>query len=128
MGTCFYTKAASPILVGKTSTAGSYCWKCNRTLCKGGDSAIHLIGADWHQECPTCGASYCAEQNPKGSRLEKGGISGCFSFTWAMKPKELDRYKEFEDEYGNQLTFEQMEEIVEKCPIHFYELIGRTFS
>lgn len=147
MGTNFYIGNKH---IGKRSAAGLYCWDCGLTLCKDGEKEIHnstslttSFGQDiskWHTCCPKCG------QKPKdegwngalGRELgfnetkpkKKTGVGSCSSFTWAIDSKEFAaiRWRFIKDEYGKFYTKKQFKEVLNECPVQFYNMIGEGFS
>jgi len=139
MGTNFYVRGFRHTddperHIGKRSAAGSYCWDCKITLCKGGESDIHYGRTEWYDACPRCGAKREAEgldTSAAGRELgfnksepaAKLGVASCCSFSWAMttvqfqdvleKPNTVccscdrpydDKEKIIEDEYGRTYT------------------------
>jgi len=141
MGTNFYRKGYigndnPDYHIGKRSAAGWYCWDCNVSLCKDGDSAVHTSTRDkWYDKCPICGKGIDKEDlnnSTVGRELgfnksrpkRKTGVSSCCSFTWA---RDLGRIRKIQDEYGRHYTKEEFLEVLEECPIEFYKK-GEWFS
>jgi hypothetical protein len=114
MGTNFYL--ADGTHIGKRSGAGVYCRTCETTLCEGGPDAIHYGKHDWFPSCPHCGMM--ADKLP----------TVC-SFTWAIEPlKLLGKPFMVRDEYGAWSKSETFVQMLNNCPIHFYDMIGNRFS
>lgn len=135
MGTNFYS--LSGIHIGKRSAAGKYCWDCKTTLCKKGEAFVHY-NAEWYDSCPICGKPYIPPENlfdtaigqELGFSTIKGkqvGVKTCSSFTWAVLPERVKRYKGIKDEYGRVLTLEEFKEMLELCPLQYVNLIGKEF-
>lgn len=125
--------------VGKRSVAGSYCWDCKKTLCKGGKEAVHKSSSYWYEACPFCG-QFPAEEplsdssagrelgfNKKPFRKKKG-VKSCSSFTWGIKSERLKRVKKVKDEYGKEYSINEFRKVLEECPIQSFELVGKDFS
>jgi len=162
MGTNFYLRGHGhtddpQYHIGKRSTAGQYCWDCDITLCRKGNSGIHGESS-WHDACPKCGKKPREESLSEGAvgrelgfnksePKKKSGVSSAASFTWAMPPhivlhdgfeKEThclhcgQKFKEedkiIESEYGDIYTLEEFKQILEECPIRFIHSIGEWFS
>ena len=148
MGTNFYlmSQDSDSDHIGKRSAAGMYCWDCGVTLCAGGEGDIHSGHSVWHDECPVCGASRADEPLEKsavGRELgfndeqpqPKKGVRGCASFSWDIKPDEVERIiasdKDGEavvvDEYGREYTYEQFQAVLSECPVRRTDSIGRNF-
>lgn len=146
MGTNFYTLTGRHI--GKRSAAGLYCWDCKMTLRRGGESLVHhsdygpfeFKGRDmeWFEKCTKCGGSPRSEgisEGALGRELgfnktpyeKKTGVSSCSSFSWAIDPKTLKSYI-IKDEYGRRFTRAEFFQMLEECPIRFYDMIGKEFS
>lgn len=136
MGTNFYLLTGEH--VGKRSAAGPYCWDCGITLCKGGEVGIHM-GREWHKKCPICGqepVEESLENSSSGRELgfnkskpaKKTGVRSCSSFTWAMlSDKNFKRKRKIKDEYGRKYTKKEFDNVLEECPIRFYDAIGQEF-
>ncbi len=102
--------------IGKRNAAGRYCWSCRRTLCAGGESAIHTGYGTWLDKCSGCGAPAEA-------------VGGACSFTWAVDPGSLEAVREVVDEYGTVMTMQEfVADVLGGCPIRFTNLIGVAFS
>lgn len=162
MGTNFYV-SGSPVSddpkwhIGKRSSAGSYCWDCMVTLCKGGVSGIHR-DCDWHEVCPVCGE--CAKEDTlkelsassfrefgEEGRIKKIGVKVCSSFSWAMNPdfyksiikdnltlrSRVDNLKIGEvnkvivDQYGRKFTISEFEDLLKECPIQYTHNVDKWF-
>ena len=112
MGTNFYTRDG--LHIGKRSAAGTYCWDCRLTLCKGGEKAVHMSthGAHgFYDACPKCGAA---------------GEDYVSSFSWAINPSDVPFF--LEDEYGRPWTRDDFWEMLRlNSPIRFHDSIGREF-
>ena len=136
MGTNFYTINGTHI--GKRSAAGKYCWDCNVTFCKQGDSGVHDYHSEWYNACPICGKKYpelsmlsWAVSKELGFNKIKGkqtGVGTCCSFTWAVHPDKIKMILLFKDEYDRIYTKWQFKKEIDFCPIQFYDSIGKDFS
>jgi len=142
MGRNYYLQ--NDIHIGKQSAAGYYCWDCNITLCKLGNSKIHCSDphTDWHDECPRCGNKKQCEpidQSAAGQMLgftkdykeRHTGVKSVCSFTWAINPNEFFEMCNtvIKDEYKKKYTYKQFKNMLEyNCPIEFYNSIGVDFS
>ena len=105
MGTNFYVRGYrhddGPMThIGKRSAAGLYCWDCGVTLCKGGESQVHMGRWEdqderWYKKCPKCGKSPLKESfetSSSGRELgfnktqptKKTGVQSCSSFSWCV--------------------------------------------
>lgn len=111
------------IHIGKRSSAGLYCFKCQKTLCLDGNNGIHHSKSKWRDICPICGAK-------KGDEI----IGTICSFTWAQNISQVKKICKKNlnnvivvDEYESKFTGEQFIKIVSDCPIHFDE-IDQWFS
>lgn len=134
--------------IGKRSAAGHYCWDCDRTLCKGGNAAVHTGRSQWYSACPSCGRT--PEQS---SGLKRGpaavelgfakpeterptGVSGTSSFSWAQDPERVGAICDAHpneplvvDEYGAVLTGREfMAMLRANCAITLTDVIGMVFS
>lgn len=112
MGTNYYS--ADGTHIGKRSGAGLYCYNCKCTLCEGGEKDIHRGQSLFLDHCPVCGRDHTSSS-----------IRAVTSFTWACEQSDLLRKRVIVDEYGDKtsmLSF--LENVVDKCPIHFYHMIG----
>ncbi len=138
--------------IGLRSGAGSYCWDCKMTLCRGGESKIHDGGVPFYDSCPSCGKAkhsvesvaataddYHYTESGIGGRsifMKNTGVSFACSFTWAKDPKIVHAIcgarsddEIIEDEYGEPYTGKAFLEMLRKmCPINFYDSIGSRFS
>jgi len=135
--------------IGKRSAAGLYCWECKVTLCKKGESQVHMGNSledgdkEWYTSCPKCGRKPEESKDWKTSAgLELGfskytevsveGVQGCSSFSWVEEPnvvfERLDSGHTVIDEYGRGYMAEEFKEILERCPILFYDSVGVDFS
>jgi hypothetical protein len=135
MGTNFYTLRGKHI--GKRSAAGLYCWNCNITLCKEGEQNVHssfgyVVRDDgkgvlesladminyqnqfWYEECPRC--------------HEKTNVKPCSSFSWDVNPSKISKLKYIKSEYGDKLTKDEFLNMLDGCPIRFFDSIGKDFS
>lgn len=143
MGTNFYSsRRRGGVHIGKRSAAGAYCWDCGITLCMGGKKYIHDSGWDWYDRCPNCGAEPVKEdfENSSGGlelgfagkeypKSEKIGVRSCSSFTWAVNPETVGKYRHIYDEYGRKFKRKDFLEMLwSQCPIRYYDLIGFEFS
>ncbi len=126
--------------IGKRSAAGYYCWDCKTTLKIGGEEKVHYDG-EWYDECPKCGASKNEEtlqESSAGRELgfnksntsEHRGVCTVSSFNWAIDPDSLDDVlsEKTYNEYGDEFTKEEFKELINDCPMHFTDLVGREFS
>ena len=137
MGCNFYTLTRKHI--GKRSAAGLYCWDCKVTLCKEGTEKVHYSTHEWYDKCPQCG------KQPQKETLENGaagrelgfnkskskaktGVASCASFSWAVTLDKLGRLKYLKDEYGRRYSINEFKDVLEECPIHYHDMIGRDFS
>jgi hypothetical protein len=115
----------SSLRIGTRTDAGWYCLKCRRTLCRGGEPAIHQPAPEWFDECPGCGTE---PNEPDGS------VRWVSSFTWDVAPGSVDGgvleqlakagagfavRAVAEDDDGTLLTYEQFTAAVADCPIIF---------
>ena len=147
MGTNFYYRTEH---IGKRSAAGWYCWECGVTLCKAGIDGVHHGREEWHDACPKCGAMHgkaslgnsCVGRElgfNKSTPSPKRGVSGCSSFTWAVRPEDLwmlvGRVEPkgaapavIMDEYNREYTPEEFEAVLSECPIQYADSIGSEFS
>jgi len=129
--------------IGKRSAAGPFCWTCRQTLCKAGETGIHLGESEWYDACPKCHARLVEEslrESSAGRELGfnksppkvKTGVRSCSSFTWAMKPtivSELPRRgKPVVDEYGRRFSVKAFLAVLEECPVQYLDAIGTWFS
>lgn len=134
--------------IGKRSGAGLYCYKCDVSLCKGGKENVHYGKYKWYDKCPVCGDKRALEEkydykktgpNSYTATIIKSiqrntEVKSCCSFSWAMHPSRLEQclplgnIKCIWDEYHEELTLEEMLNIVNECPIKFYNHIGSCFS
>jgi len=135
--------------IGKRSAAGAYCWNCNVTLCRGGNSKIHDGYRDekWHERCPKCGAEPTKSDGltegaaavemgfAKPRQLRPTGVTSCSSFSWTQDPERVKKFckehltdKVIVDEYDRELTGDEFLEMLEcNCPVEFLH-IGESFS
>lgn len=145
MGTNYYIKdigiSDSPEChIGKKSAAGLYCWNCNITLCIAGDKWIHNSSKDehWYKKCPVCGQipkkESLSESSAgrelgfnKGAYKKKTGVASCSSFTFAMPPEKVKLIPHIVNEYDDEFTQKEFQQILEECPIRYYS-IGEWFS
>lgn len=143
MGTNFYwtDRNRREIHIGKRSAAGDYCWDCCVTLCKDGNEGVHLNRSEWWSRCPNCGAKPTREsldQSTAGRELgfnesspkKKTGVCSCSSFNWATDPTSflLGMPKSITDEYGRKYSAKEFKQVLEECPIRYYQHIGVDFS
>lgn len=116
--------------LAKRSMSGPYCYTCKETLCADGENAIHDGKSKWNEVCTKCG--------------EKGKPS-C-SISWAIAPalweqfankleccpscerKYNDPEKCIQDEYGRLFTIEGFKKVIDECPIHYTNMVGKYFS
>ena len=138
MGTNFYThKYESPkrAHIGKRSAAGLYCWDCGVTLCRG---RVHYDN-ERYDVCPKCGKAPVKEADGgmafrelgfnKSTPRKKEGVASCSSFSWAVQPDEWRGLCRFVyDEYGRRLTKKEFLQVLEECPLQFFDCIGVDFS
>ena len=159
MGTNYYIKgypendSDNPIWhIGKRSAAGSFCFDCGITLCKGGANRVHYDD-DWYNECPRCRKKPIIEniENSavgielgyfKNPTKLKEGVASASSFTFAMSfmdisSRVLEEFKNcpndtkvIEDEYGREFTYMEFVRLVKAIPksLHFKHEIGKEFS
>lgn len=158
MGTNFYWKRGSAKAdhmdpeyhIGKRSAAGTYCWDCKRTLCKGGEGKIHYGNGgpdEWLTACPICGKSDKPVKGWKGAAaVELGfakpndvlpkGVQTCSSFSWAQEPasvrarcvKSKAKFL-IVDEYGRGMSGKEFLAMLDSnCPVTFIGSIGKWFS
>jgi len=140
MGTNFYALPDGEH-IGKRSAAGAYCWDCGVTLCPGGNDRIHNSGLErWPSTCPKCGRIEVddegIEDSAAGRELgfntappaRKQGIHSASSFTWAMPPPALEGVGEIADEYQRTYSRTEFLQVLEECPIQFFDSIGGEFS
>lgn len=136
MGCNFYTFKGRHI--GKRSAAGLYCWDCGITLCKKGIEGVHT-GVDYFDKCPKCGKGReeeTLEESAAGRELgfnkqafgTKTGIRTCSSFRWAIDPGELRGSRRIKDEYGRVYSKKEFYQMLEECPIQYFDRIGKEFS
>ncbi len=119
------------IHIGKRSFAGSYCYKCSKTLCKQGNSNIHQFKyyvyhnhcelVEWFDFCPSCG-------------IDKNKLDTICSFSWSIFPFELENIKKkatyfiIKDEYSKEISFDDLLiEIKNEC-IESYDSIRSIFE
>ena len=140
MGTNFY--AMDDTHVGKRSASGLWCYNCGVTLCEGGIGKVHSSDSKWHSECPKCGKKYLdgIDLDAGSAAVELGfadpykkkerkGVKTCSSFSWAIKPGKIKKFKRIKDEYGKEYTLKKFEKIVlDNCPMQFTDSIGLDFS
>lgn len=154
MSTNFYTLLGKHI--GKRSAAGQYCWDCNVTLCKQGKENIHSsngfvvtqnnslldyvkhIKTLWYDKCPKCHKEESKEKIYEGASgrelgfnkepLKRQGVSSCSSFTWDVEPQTISKLRFVKSEYRERFTIKEFYELLEECPIQFYDSIGSGFS
>ena len=95
--------------IGKRCGMGSWCIKCNVSLCKGPIEEIHDGENGFHDNCPKCG-------------IPSKETTGVCSFTWnsrsAMTRKALEESLDeicARDEYGDRYTGKQMLKIIADC-------------
>lgn len=107
--------------IGKRSAAGMYCHKCSKTLCEGGEAAIHTGRSPFESRCSGCGGVHHTRQT-------------C-SFTWAIEPHKLafmlyrDGEARITDEFGGPISAAVFYEMLrDMCRIQFYDSIGKEFS
>ena len=133
--------------IGKRNAAGLYCWDCNRTLCRGGNAAIHRDSSesDWEGRCSACGAvpgtdTHLAVDVELGfcrpREVRPSGVGSAASFSWGIQPQEVRLRcareadaKIIEDEYGRHFTGQEfLDMLSSNCPLEFTEFIGLYFS
>lgn len=118
--------------IGKRSAAVWYCYSCNLTLCRGGESGIHH-GKGFHDACPSCGGTPNRSAQPEDVRPT--GVAGACSFSWAQEPDAVRRTCEERadeeivvDEYGRQYTGRAFLAMLDaQCPVHLLH-VGEWFS
>lgn len=137
MGCNFYTLDGQHI--GKRSAAGFYCWDCDATLCKGGESRVHYSDeSGWYDNCPVCGNIPIKEEFSESSAgrelgfnkqpfAAKSGIKSCSSFRWALDASKIAARRFVVDEYGKRYTIAEFQKMLEECPIRYYDSIGQEF-
>ena len=146
MGTNYYIRGHRGdndlcVHIGKRSSAGPYCFNCARTLCESGENRVHCSSSSWYDACPQCGLAYQKE-------AASGNIRMCTSFSWVMTAADFmgipDILMEIacktcgqifpypdhviENEYGDIYTKGGFQELVDACPIQFYDSVGEFFS
>lgn len=138
--------------IGKRSAAGMYCWDCGITLCKGGESQIHMgtlfnHDLERYDKCPRCGKYRLPIAINRGVAVELGfakpriqrptGVQGCSSFSWAQDPpvvRDTCLYstpwrKIVVNEYGDKMTGRQFIKMLEmNCPVQYTRHVGTEFS
>ena len=127
--------------IGKRSAVGLYCFDCRQTLCKDGEAGIHTGKSEWHDRCPQCGCTPIKETLDQGTsglelgfakpykKNERAGVRSASSFTWAMNPYKLIGRRKVVDEYGRVYGIKKFkEQVLDNCPIQFFDSIGREFS
>ena len=131
--------SSSTLFIGKRSAAGPYCWDCRITLCKEGESQIHMAGT-FHKQCPKCGGSSEKTEKESPVNVELGfskprteppkGVCGASSFTFHIPFDEVKkRLKQHGleslsviDEYDRQMTGGDFLMMIEaNCPVHFLD-------
>lgn len=154
MGTNFYLLNGTHI--GKRSAAGSYCWDCGITLCKGGNEAVHMgyrssahesgckgdlaCMCGWHKTCPKCGKNLIKEDfntSSAGRELgfnkskpkKKTGVATCSSFSWAINPEKfkISQVQYVRDEYKRKYTRKEFQDVLSECPIQYTNSIRVAF-
>ena len=137
MGTNFYANdRARPASygrhIGKRAAAGYYCWDCQRSLCKVEGRGVHDESAGWHETCPGCNQSKGGEpirlRRDESAPRRKLGVASCCSFSWDIRPEQIRWIRKFVDDCGRVYTTGAFLEVLEECPIRFYDLIGTDFS
>jgi hypothetical protein len=152
MGTNFYTLKGKHI--GKRSAAGPYCWDCDITLCKKGEQYVHESNTppnatlqqiiddaieSFYNKCPRCNKSPQKEDvktSSAGRELgfnkdpfkRKTGVGSCSSFSWDVNPSKISKLKYIKSEYGDKLTKDEFLDMLDECPIRFFDSIGKDFS
>ena len=127
--------------LGKRSAAGYYCWDCGISLCMAGEERVHYGKGytnddNWYKACPKCGKKPTEESldfSSAGRELgfnktkpkRKTGVASCSSFTWARK---LGKVQKIKNEYGDEYTREEFEQVLLECPIQFNHMLGQWFS
>lgn len=142
MGTNYYlANNGLRVHLGKRSSAGMYCWDCDLTLCKGGNTEIHEGRCEWFDRCPKCGRKVeeeNIEDSSTGRELgfnrkpfgKKTGVKSASNFTWAIDPAKVYYFSDdvkIQDEYDRNLTLQEFRDMLRECPLHFYGLIGKEF-
>lgn len=144
--------------LGKRSAAGPYCWDCKRTLCIDGESGIHYDKGfhDKCPSCGKKKRKEESWDESTGGRElgfnktaphKKTGVASCSSFSWGMKQADLEKLfkskagncpccgkafdnqdKIIENEYGDLFTVEEFKQVLEECPVQFFDYVGEHFS
>lgn len=141
MGTNFYVAGHrgddDPTFhIGKRSAAGAYCWDCGKTLCLGGEKAIHFDTHEWAKTCPSCGKGRdkdSLETSAAGRELgfnrsepaAKTGVRSACSFMWAMDPEEVIKILERDPPYAECPTCHQPMPVLEEP---FEDEYGRLYT
>lgn len=120
--------------IGKKSGAGYFCWSCKITLCKNGEKAIHIAKNEWHDFCPTCGATKESFKIINNEKFE--GVGYVYTFNWAESPDSVENIcklhlnkKIIVDENECKYTGNEFIQMLKKdCPYNKYSSIGTTFS
>lgn len=158
MGTNFYWVGKDvrysidpKVHIGKRSAAGMYCWDCGVTLCRGGESQIHMgtlfnHDQEWFSECPVCGQEPIVPVAEGLLELGFGsprtklptGIRSCSSFSWAQGPlsvrkrclRSINRWRKIVvNKYGEKFTGRQFIEMLDNnCPVEYTRHVGVEFS
>jgi hypothetical protein len=101
----------------------------------------------WFESCPFCGARKKDEDwttSSAGRELgfnkskpkKKKGVLSCSSFSWAIAPVSLKDIcathyrgdKPIINEYGDQMTLKEFQQILEECPIQYLNMMDKEFS
>jgi len=145
-----YDDCDPAVHIGKRSAAGTYCFDCDVTLCKGGKRNVHQGVREWHKVCPKCGKAPAIETLStstagielgfnKHQATKRQGVRSCSSWTWAMDHEDTMAMRVQEmgwklnekcivDEYGGEYTTKEFMDLIDACPIHFGHMVGVHFS
>ncbi len=154
MGTNYYfiQKKERVKHIGKASAAGWWCHNCNVPLVSNavnedpwknrerlyGANAIHYSSSQ-AEKCFICNTPVPKENlevSAAGEMLgfnkkkrKKVGVTSVLSFTWAIELADFSKYSQsckIENEYEDKIL--DFSEVLSKCPIQFYHLVGKYFS
>ena len=98
----------------------------------------NYINQFWYDKCPKCHKEESKEKIHEGASgrelgfnkkpLKRQGVSSCSSFSWDVEPEKIKKLKFVKSEYGERLTINEFYDILQECPIQFYDSIGNDFS